>query len=230
MASEPSNVRKRYQNRPNAATAYRALDPAVYMRVQERQRCLIRILDSNFGRDVAHLKVLEVGCGGGGNLLELISLGVAPAGLVGVELIEERADLARSRLPADTVVICGDAASSPLPPGPFDIVYQSTVFSSILDAEFRSRLAGRMWTCVKPGGGVLWYDFAFDNPRNPDVRGVTTDEIHSLFPLAASVSVHRVTLAPPIARFVTRMYPPLYNFFNSFSPLRTHRLCWIQKT
>ena len=29
-----------------------------------------------------------------------------------------------------------------------------------------------MWAAVKPGGGVLWYDFTVDNPRNADVRGV----------------------------------------------------------
>ena len=25
---------------------------------------------------------------------------------------------------------------------------------------------------LAPGGGVLWYDFTVNNPRNPDVRGV----------------------------------------------------------
>ncbi len=26
-------------------------------------------------------------------------------------------------------------------------------------------LLDRMWRWVKPGGGVLWYDFTFDNPK-----------------------------------------------------------------
>jgi hypothetical protein len=24
-----------------------------------------------------------------------------------------------------------------------------------------------MWALTKPGGGILWYDFVYDNPRNP---------------------------------------------------------------
>ena len=46
------------------------------------------------------------------------------------------------------------------------------VFPSILDDSFQQKLADRMWALTKPGGGILWYDFIYNNPRNPDVRGV----------------------------------------------------------
>ena len=38
----------------------------------------------------------------------------------------------------------------------FDIVTQSTVFSSILDHRFQQDLSNRMWRMVKPRGGILW--------------------------------------------------------------------------
>jgi hypothetical protein len=109
-----------------------------------------------------------------------------------------------------------------------DIVYVSLVFSSLLDRRFQIKLASRMWQWLKPGGGVLWYDFIYDNPRNPDVRGVPIARIRQLFP-GSELSVSRLTLAPPIARRVTRLNPGLYTLFNVLPWLRTHVLCWIRK-
>jgi hypothetical protein len=85
-----------------------------------------------------------------------------------------------------------------------------------------------MWRWVRPGGGVLWYDFTVDNPRNPDVRGVPLARVRALFPVGR-VHARRVTLAPPIARVVTRLHPALYTLLNTLPPLRTHMLAWIAK-
>jgi len=75
---------------------------------------------------------------------------------------------------------------------------------------------------------VLWYDFTVDNPRNPDVRGVPLARVRALFPYAR-VQAQRVTLAPPLARAVTRLHPALYTVFNTIPLLRTHVLAWIAK-
>ncbi len=227
--TEVARVKERYERRPNAEIAYDPLDPAVYMRVQERQRVLIKLLGLCTSQPLSHLRVLEVGCGTGNNLLELIQLGFSPENMAGCDLIEARASRARSRLPAVTPIANGDALEADYDAESFDIVYQSTVFSSILDSAFRDRLAARMWSWLKPGGAILWYDFAYNNPANPDVRGVPVREMTMLFPHASSVTIRRVTLAPPITRIVTKIHPSCYNLFNLCPLLRTHRLCWIQK-
>lgn len=177
---------------------------------------------------VQEKRALVIGCGEGSNLYELLRLGFLPENLVGNELLEHRARIARSGLPAATEVICGDATQLPSEIGVFDIVYQSTVFTSLLDDAFQEALAARMWSLVKPGGGVLWYDFTFDNPRNPDVRGVPLQRVRQLFP-GAQIVDWRLTLAPPISRRVTKISPSLYGVFNLFPFLRTHILCWIKK-
>jgi hypothetical protein len=102
------------------------------------------------------------------------------------------------------------------------------VFSSLLDAPFQWRLAQTMWRWVRPGGGVLWYDFTVDNPRNADVRGVPVARIRELFPNGL-VRYQRVTLAPPLARRVCALHPALYPVFNVIPLLRTHVLAWIEK-
>jgi hypothetical protein len=102
------------------------------------------------------------------------------------------------------------------------------VFSSLLDDAFQRRLADAMWRWAKPGGGVLWYDFTVNNPRNADVRGVPLARVRELFP-HGEVQARRITLAPPIARAVTRLHPSLYTLFNTVPLLRTHVLAWIAK-
>jgi hypothetical protein len=158
----------------------------------------------------------------------MLRLGFQPENLVGNELLPQRAELARSVVPAALPIIQGDAAELEFPVGAFDIVYQSVVFTSILDRAFQLRLARRMWRWVAPGGGVLWYDFLYDNPRNPDVAGIPVRRIRGLFP-AGELRSWKITLAPPIARAVTRIHPMLYPLLNSIPLLRTHILCWIRK-
>jgi SAM-dependent methyltransferase len=162
-------------------------------------------------------------------LLRLLSFGFQPENMVANELLEERAAIARRFLPAAVRVIQGDATTMDIEDEAFDVVFQSTVFTSILDTSFQQCLADRMWRLVRPGGGVLWYDFIYNNPKNPDVKGVPVSRIRRLFP-EGKLTCWRLTLAPPISRRVTRVHPFMYAVFNLFPLLRTHVLCWIEKT
>jgi SAM-dependent methyltransferase len=223
-------VRARYQRRTAEVPdrRYSFLNPAVWHTVHERQRALLRLISHLDWLDLSERKLVEVGCGSGGNLLELLRFGFDAAHLQGVELIEERYVEARRILPAELRLSQGDACEWDIAPATQDIVFQSTVFSSLLDDAFQQRLANAMWDWVKPGGGVLWYDFTFDNPKNPDVRGVPLRRVRELFP-DGKISAQRVTLAPPIARRVVRVHPSLYSLFNLVPLLRTHVLAWIAK-
>lgn len=228
--SETDEVRSRYERRKSAVESdrYSPLNPAVWQSMHERQRVMLQLFAELGITNFADTKLVEVGSGTGGNLLEFLRLGFQPGNLIGIELLEDRAMQANKVLPAG-VVRSGDANSANMPPASQDIVFQSVVFSSLLDDDFQSELAARMWQWVKPGGGVLWYDFIYNNPNNPDVRGVPVKRIRELFP-GSKMIVRRVTLAPPIARRVCGIHPALYSILNAFPFLRTHVLCWIQKT
>jgi SAM-dependent methyltransferase len=224
---EPDAVAERYARRA-MSDRYSMLRPDVWHTVQERQRAMLRLFVKLGFDDLSTLRLLEVGCGSGGNLQELLRLGFAPQKLSGAELLPERIAQARAGLPASVALFEGDATALDLAPASFDIVFVSTVFSSLLDDAFQQRLADTMWRWVKPGGGVLWYDFTVNNPRNADVRGVPLRRVRALFPQGRLQS-ERITLAPPIARAVTRVHPSLYTAFNLVPLLRTHALCWLQK-
>jgi SAM-dependent methyltransferase len=219
--------RLRATDETNARYLY--TERAIYMTVQEKERALIHWIRSCGILPVVDKKVLEVGCGSGVNRLWFLRAGFRPENLVGNELLQDRAAIARRNLPAGCELHLSDALKLDLPSSQFHIVLQSTVFSSILDEKFQADLAARMWSWVKPGGGVLWYDVAYNNPRNPNVRGIRLNRIRELFS-AGRMRYWRVTLAPPISRLVTRVHPSLYTLFNAVPALRSHVLCWIEKS
>ena len=225
--SETRAVAERYARR-GGLDRYSWLQPDVWMTLQERQRAMLQLLRQQGLTDLASLRVLEVGCGAGGNLLELLRLGFAPEHLAGAELLPERLAQARRVLPGGVMLWAGDASTLDVAPASQHIVLQSTVFSSLLDDAFQQCLADAMWRWVAPGGGVLWYDFTVNNPRNRDVRGVPLARVRALFP-QARVTARRITLAPPIARIACRLHPGLYPLLNALPLLRTHQLVWLRK-
>lgn len=225
---EPSVLAERYARR-SVGDRYSMLRPEVWHGVQERQRVMLSLFRDLGWKDLADLTLTEVGCGTGGNLLDFLRFGLSAQNMCGIELLPERVAAARRSLPALLAVHEGDANSVDIAPKSQDVVFQSVVFSSLLDDGFQYALASRMWQWVRPGGGVLWYDFIYNNPRNPDVRGVKVKRIRELFP-EGQIHVWRLTLAPPISRVVARLHPSLYTVFNIFPFLRTHVLCWIQKS
>ena len=228
-SGELDAIRARYARRSSLpAQRYSRFNPEVLARVHERECSTAALLASQGIQSLKGLDVVEVGCGNGVNLVEFLQFGADPERLVGNELLAERLEQARCLLPDPVRLMPGDACDLPFEAASFDIVYQSTVFSSILDDAFQQHLADAMWRWVKPGGGVLWYDFTVNNPRNADVRGVPLARIRALFP-HGELHFQRITLAPPIARAVTRVHPALYTLFNAIPLLRTHVLAWIAK-
>ena len=229
-ADEIRAIEARYDRRGRLPESrlYDPMDPYVCRARQERERTLIRCLRAAGQIPVGDKRVLEVGCGSGSNLLDLIRLGFRPQNLAGNELREDRLAEARARLPEAVATLAGDASAIDLEDESFDIVLQSTVFTSILDDAFQERLAGRIWALARPGGGILWYDFVRDNPRNPDVRGVSVGRVRRLFP-GGTLRRWSITLAPPIGRRLCRLCPACYGVANAVPFLRTHVLCWIRK-
>jgi ubiquinone/menaquinone biosynthesis C-methylase UbiE len=170
---------------------------------------------------------LEVGFGGGGWLTDLLAWGAAEGNLHGVEIDPTRLEATQNRLPAAHLLLA-DATDLPYPEARFDLVIASTVFTSILDNEVRRRVAGEIQRVLKPGGALLWYDFAVDNPRNPNVRGVPRREVLGLFP-SLQGSIRRVTLAAPLVRLVAPRAWWLAELLEALPFLRTHLVAVLVK-
>jgi SAM-dependent methyltransferase len=201
----------------------------------ERDIVYAQAIRKTFGNDLSERKIIEIGAGTGSNLLFFQYLGFQWGNIYANELLENRYNTLKTRiLPSpiacsqklmDEVCIQGDALQLPYKEK-FDVVLQSTVFTSIMDMDFRKALAEKMWDMLKPNGIILSYDFTYNNPNNKDVRKLTRKEIKALFPNNHGIQFKKVTLAPPIARRVGKFYN-LINFL--FSAMRTHLIAVIKK-
>lgn len=218
--TEEDKIKQRYERRKSAHT----ISNEVYSDFIVKERNLIyeRIIKECFN-SVQNLRVLEIGAGNGGNIQFFKNMGVKPNLIFANELMDDRLVNLKKTHP-DIQIIPGNAMeiSNELK---FDIVFQSTVFTSVLDDSFRVNLADKMKSLLKPGGIILWYDFMYNNPKNKDVKRVSKSEVHKLFHELNFVFGSKCTLAPPVGRRVGKCY----TFFNLFSFLRTHYIAVYKK-
>ena len=195
--------------------------------IQSRERIILDLLrEFNFSK-LSDKKILDVGCGYGGELRNIVKYGAKPNHLYGIELIEDRIEIAKDVNP-NINFRCGNALNLPYQDESFDIVAQFTVFTSILKKGIKKDIAKEMLRVLKKEGIILWYDFSYNNPRNPDVKGIKKKEIINLFP-NCKFTFKRVTLAPPIVRFIAPRSWLLCYLFEKLSFLCTHYLVIIRK-
>lgn len=194
----------------------------IHQVTQERQSLYKKIILSKF-RNPQKLELLEVGAGSGANLSFFKSLGLIDKNIYANELLEDRASELKNNFP-NILIYPGDALQLNFE-NKFDIAFQSTVFTSILDAGFKKQFADKLWKMTKPNGIILWYDFMYDNPKNRSVKGINRSEIKLLFGDSKQIEFFKVTLAPPIGR----RFQNLYTLLNGFSFLRTHVIAVIHK-
>jgi len=140
------------------------------------------------------------------------------------DLRESAIGVARSRLPSADLRV-GNAAELSYADGSMDLVLQFTMFSSILHAALRAKVAREMSRVVRPGGLIVSYDFRI-NPLNPNTRGLARRELQALFP-GHAIDARTVTLARPIARFVASRSYAVAAALQALVPLRTHLLAFI---
>jgi SAM-dependent methyltransferase len=197
--------------------------------IQSRERRFIDTLKRTGLSALETLRILEIGCGNGYWLREFVKWGACPANLTGVDLMPDRVAEAKQLCPNTVSILCRNAADTGLPSESFDIVFQSTVFTSILDPAMKRSVADEMLRCVKPGGHILWYDFHVDNPWNVDVRGVKKREIWQLFP-ACKIELTRLTLAPPVIRYLAPWSWSACHLLEKVPLFCTHYLGVIRKT
>ncbi|MCG3148789.1 MAG: hypothetical protein PCFJNLEI_02236 [Verrucomicrobiae bacterium] len=231
MANETQRIQKTYQEYRESAAAqsrWSIANPGNRWIEEERARRVAALWAAPRSPAAGERRVLEIGCGAGGVLGGLIPLGARPENLYGVDLVPERIAAAQVAYPRIHFQ-AGNAEQLEFAPGMFDWVLVFTVFSSILDPQMARNVAGEVRRVLKPGGVVLWYDFRYNNPQNPNVRGMKLGRIRELFPDFA-LELRSITLLPPLSRRLNGLLPVLYPVLSWLPPLRTHYLGLMTRT
>jgi ubiquinone/menaquinone biosynthesis C-methylase UbiE len=226
--AEETRIHDVYARRGSLRRRYSWFNAGHVFEIQQLERGILECLRREGLAALERQKVLEIGCGNGFWLREFIKWGAEPENLAGVDLLGHRIAEARGRCPRHVRLEHANAARLRFAAASFDIVFQATVFTSILDAALKMAVAKEMMRVVNNEGVILWYDFRFNNPRNPDVRGVEREEIARLFP-GCEVALRRVTLAPPLARRLAPLSWMSCQLLEKIPWLCTHYLGTIRK-
>jgi ubiquinone/menaquinone biosynthesis C-methylase UbiE len=163
--------------------------------------------------------LLEIGCGAGCVVADLVAEGFARHG-TGIDLLPERIEMARaSHAGIDYVV--GNAGRLPFEDDAFDAVIALTVLSSVPPGAARAAILAECARVLRPQGAFIWYDMRRRNPWNHDVRPFTVQEARGGLP-GFRVTTRRLTLVPQLARRLGRATDRLYPLLVALPLLRTH--------
>ncbi|TME03082.1 MAG: class I SAM-dependent methyltransferase [Chloroflexi bacterium] len=226
--TEAERIAKAYRELESVAAARYDLRNRGNQEVLAERRTLTRsLLDRGGWIPFGERRVLEVGCGTGSELAWLLTLGAAPDHLTGVDLLPDRITAARYAYPQFEFHV-GNAERLDFAESTFDMVMAITVFSSILDRSMAAGVASEIVRVLRPGGGLLWYDFRYNSPANVNVRGVTARRVRELFPQLDG-RLHTVTVIPPLVRRLGPLTPIAYPVLALAPPLRSHLLGVLNK-
>lgn len=217
--AEAQRIGNEYRRRESVhiASRYAPDAPGPLFEYQQRIWRIVEALRRSGNLPLNTKRILDVGCGTGRWLLDLESLGARRDHLAGIDLSVARVAIARERLGGgirgheSPDIRVGDACSLPWDAGSFDLVFQQTMLSSILDERIRMAAAVEMVRVLRDGGAIISYDLRVNNPFNRAVRGMSYRELRRLFP-QMRLKTARVTLIPQLARAtagISRLLPAL---------------------
>jgi ubiquinone/menaquinone biosynthesis C-methylase UbiE len=171
--------------------------------------------------DPAAAQILDVGCGGGGSIINFLRLGFDPSKIWGIDILPERIRIARSRFP-NVNFICGDASSmKELEDNRFDLVFEATMFVQITDDNLSQRIADEMLRVAKTNGFIMLIDWRYGKPGNASYKALSQKRIEKLFHIGTRSEVRGVykgALVPPVGRFISHRAPFVYFLVQTLFP------------
>jgi len=163
--------------------------------------------------------IADVGCGKGWLLATLAERGIEPARLRGIDLLPDRVDAARARVP-DAQVQEGDACHLPYADGSIAAVVLLTVLSSLSSTAAQRAALHETRRVLRRGGAAIIWEPRVLTP-NRATRHLRRSLVGSVFGPGA-VTVQSLTVLPPLARRLPG--PRAYRLVAAVPILRTHRL------
>ena len=168
---------------------------------------------ADLGMSIPSASVLEVGAGYGDGLRPLLSAGFSPANMTGVDLLEERLEIARERLPGVTF-LCANAGDMKenFESNSFDVVFEQFCCCHVPDEELKQKMASEMIRIAKPNGFILIHDWR----RSASWRGIYgvsqsyIDKNFKVYEEVDKIKVYPSLLWPPLGGRLSRYIPELY--------------------
>ena len=186
-------------------------NPGVLFQVLASEASVVRAARA-IDHDPRTAAVLDVGCGGGGDLYQLLRLGYLPENITGIDILPDRLQEAGRLYPQVRFLSC-DASHMEFADNSFDLVFESTMFATLPDAALSAAIAQEMLRVCKDDGYLLLVDWRTPKPRDRAYRALTKRRLVEMFAVGGKtrlVGVYRGALVPPLGRFLSKWLPAAY--------------------
>jgi len=220
VEQKTDEIYKEYYNRKGGKIRNDLLkNPGVLFQSLAYDRAIISSFAST-NLDTETAKILDVGCGKGGSVINLIRLGFSPHNLYGIDVLKDSIAEAKIKFP-NINWLHGDAGQIRFEDNFFDCVMESTMFLQMIDDELSGKIAKEMIRVTKTGGYILLVDWRYSHPFKKEYKGLSKKRLAKLFDVGTKTSVfkiHKGALVPPIGRFISKNIPSVYFVLQSLFP------------
>lgn len=228
-ANEIIRVKKYYSQRIEEHKGHLSnwLIPGPLYMMQRKEQETLKLLKKLGISEFSEKSLLEVGCGNGSWISRWTNLGIPLSSLYGIDIMEQYVETSKTLTSFPSNMKVSSVTDLSFTDEFFDIISQSTVFTSILDPQARKEAATELLRVLKKGGSIFWYDFRYPSP-NPNVRKIDKKELMDLFP-NCEIHLTSLTLLPPLVRKLAPFSFTLCRLLEKIPFLRSHYLAIIKK-
>jgi SAM-dependent methyltransferase len=222
-ADEIRRAYAEYDADPERQRSWRPTDPLELFYRLGRLSAIGRLLrDADTQLD--DVEILDVGCGYGRSLVDLLVLGADTGRLHGIDVLPDRVDRLRRFFPTADVRV-GDARDLPWPSGTFHLITQFTALSSIPTTEDRRLVIAEIRRVLRPGGLFLSWDLIARFGESP--TGLSRRTLADL--CAVPVTNARATgLDPRLAGRLIRIAPYLARVLEATGRFPSHMAALVR--
>ncbi|MEW6556115.1 MAG: class I SAM-dependent methyltransferase [Elusimicrobiota bacterium] len=228
IEQKTTEIYKEYYNRKGKDRNDLLKNPEVLFQILALDRSIIQAIAST-KLEPQTVKVLDVGCGNGASILNLLKLGFSPSNLYGVDILEDSIVKAKDRFP-NISWTHGDAGCLKFEDDFFDCVMESTMFLQMTDDDLSDKVAKEMVRVTKKGGYIMLIDWRYSHPFNKTYKGLSKKRIANLFGVGSETSVFKVyrgALVPPVGRFISKNIPSFYFILQKLFPFLVGQMVTI---
>jgi SAM-dependent methyltransferase len=203
---------------------YPWLNRGYMMQFREAEAAVLRHISKRTGGSLRDRRILDIGCGAGGWIHELIHWGAEPELIYGVDALAHRLEEARRKVPPGVNLSLVNAAKLDFADNFFDLVLMFHSVSMMAEEQMRESVASEALRVLKPGGAVLWYDFRYQRPTMRGLeRRISKRDLRRWFP-GCRFHLESILAFPPISRRLARIWLPLWYLLKIIPPLR---VCYV---
>ncbi|MFA5832074.1 MAG: class I SAM-dependent methyltransferase [Bacteroidota bacterium] len=175
--------------------------------------------------------VLDVGCGNGVEIFQFVRLDFQIENIYGIDLNNERLEQGIKSFP-QAKLTSGDASNMPFEKNKFDIVFESTMFSTLPDDNLCQAISNEMVRVCKHGGYLVLVDWRYKKPQNPNYNALNRKNLSRYFSIGTMtelITIQNGALIPPLGRFLSRRAPSLYFLIAKAFPLLVGQVVYVLK-